>query len=75
MTAHCCQHETPQPAAIANLASYRRILWIALVVNAAMFRAVWGALSGDVPDAATMGVSGRSRCKAAGWCCARPAAN
>ncbi len=37
MSAHCCDHETPPAAQIANLARYRRILWIALWVNAAMF--------------------------------------
>ena len=121
MSAHCCQPVPPQPAATVNLARYRRVLWIALLVNATMFavelgagyrsgslslladaidfagdalnygvslavlsaalawraraailkglsmagfglfvliRAVWGALSGDVPDAATMGAVG-----------------
>lgn len=37
MSAHCCEHETPKPAQIANLTRYRRVLWIALAVNAAMF--------------------------------------
>lgn len=38
MSAHCsCEHETPQPSAITDLPRYRRILWIALWVNAAMF--------------------------------------
>lgn len=37
MSAHCCDHETPKSADIQNLPRYRRILWIALVVNAAMF--------------------------------------
>lgn len=121
MSAHCCEHEPTKPAAIVDLARYRRILWAALLVNAAMFavelvagyragslslladaidfagdalnygvslavlsaalawraraavlkglcmagfglfvitRAVWGALGGEVPDAATMGVVG-----------------
>ena len=121
MSAHCCEHVPPKPATIVDLTRYRRVLWIALVINAAMFvvelgagyragslslladaidfagdalnygvslavlsaalawraraavlkglcmagfglfvisRAVWGALSGEVPDAATMGVVG-----------------
>jgi cation diffusion facilitator family transporter len=37
MSAHCCEHESPKPSQIANLGRYRRILWVALVVNAAMF--------------------------------------
>ena len=37
MSAHCCEHETPKPSQIANLGRYRRILCVALVVNAAMF--------------------------------------
>ena len=37
MSAHCHTHDTPQPAEVANLGRYRRILWIALLVNAAMF--------------------------------------
>lgn len=37
MSAHCCEHETPKPTQIANLARYRRVLWIALAVNATMF--------------------------------------
>ena len=37
MSAHCHSHDTPQAAEIANLGRYRRILWIALLVNAAMF--------------------------------------
>ncbi len=38
MSAHCsCEHETPQPSAITDLPRYRRILWIALWVNATMF--------------------------------------
>jgi cation diffusion facilitator family transporter len=36
MSAHCCEHETPKPAALVNLPRYRRILWIAMLVNAAM---------------------------------------
>ena len=37
MSAHCCNLETPESSEITNLPRYRRILWIALVVNAAMF--------------------------------------
>ena len=37
MSAHCCEHDTPAPSAITDLPRYRRILWIALLVNAAMF--------------------------------------
>ena len=37
MSAHCCEHETPPAQAVQNLGRYRRILWIALIVNAAMF--------------------------------------
>ncbi|MDO8906254.1 cation transporter [Hydrogenophaga sp.] len=37
MSAPCCEHDTPKPGAIANLARYRKILWIALLVNAVMF--------------------------------------
>jgi Co/Zn/Cd efflux system component len=37
MSAHCCEHDTPAPAQIANLARYRRVLWVALLVNASMF--------------------------------------
>ncbi|MCV0438719.1 MAG: cation transporter [Hydrogenophaga sp.] len=37
MSAHCCNHDTPDATGIANLKRYRRILWIALWVNATMF--------------------------------------
>lgn len=39
MSAPCCEHETPpaQALAPANLARYRKILWVALIVNAALF--------------------------------------
>ena len=37
MAQHCCEHNTPQASQIHNLPRYRRILWIALVLNAAMF--------------------------------------
>ena len=54
MSAHCCAHETPKTSEIVNLARYRRILWIALLVNAAMFLVeIWagwraGSLSAEV---------------------------
>ena len=50
MSAHCCEHETPAPSQIANLPRYRRVLWIALAVNAAMFvvEAVAGTASGSL---------------------------
>jgi Co/Zn/Cd efflux system component len=37
MSAHCCDHETPAADKLVDLPRYRRVLWIALVVNAAMF--------------------------------------
>jgi len=37
MSTHCCDHVAPKLDAIVNLARYRKILWIALLVNAAMF--------------------------------------
>lgn len=37
MSAHSCQHETPAPSQIVNLVRYRKVLWIALGVNLAMF--------------------------------------
>jgi Co/Zn/Cd efflux system component len=37
MSGHSCNHETPHPTDIQNLGCYRRVLWIALIVNAAMF--------------------------------------
>lgn len=37
MSSHCCHHDTPNPKHIQNLARMRRVLWIALLVNAAMF--------------------------------------
>jgi len=50
MSAHCCDHDTPKLDAIVNLARYRTILWIALVVNAAMFlvEIVAGVQSGSL---------------------------
>ncbi|NIM42339.1 MAG: cation transporter [Hydrogenophaga sp.] len=43
MSAHCCNHETPSPSKIVNLVRYRRILWVALLANAAMFLVEIGA--------------------------------
>ncbi|MES2840921.1 MAG: cation transporter [Pseudomonadota bacterium] len=43
MSAHCCDHETPKAETLVNLPRYRKILWIALVVNAAMFLIEIGA--------------------------------
>ncbi|MFM2274383.1 MAG: hypothetical protein RL211_255 [Pseudomonadota bacterium] len=43
MSAHCCEHESPDPGQMGNLARYRRVLWVALLVNAAMFLAELGA--------------------------------
>ena len=43
MSAHCCDHETPKVETIVNLPHYRKILWIALIVNAAMFLIEIGA--------------------------------
>ena len=37
MSAHCCEHETPNATQVVNIARYRRVLWIALLVNASMF--------------------------------------
>jgi len=40
----CCSHDTcSSDAAAAPSPRYRRVLWIALVVNAAMFLVEWGA--------------------------------
>ncbi|MDP3250890.1 MAG: cation diffusion facilitator family transporter [Hydrogenophaga sp.] len=43
MSAHCCDHDTPKAEAVVNLPRYRKILWIALIVNAAMFLVEIGA--------------------------------
>lgn len=43
MSAHCCDHAPQASAAQANSPRYRRILWIALVVNLAMFGIEIGA--------------------------------
>ncbi len=37
MTGHSCNHDTPKLTEIKNMIRYRRVLWIALIVNAAMF--------------------------------------
>ena len=37
MSAHCCDHDSPPATQIADLPRYRRILWVALLINAAMF--------------------------------------
>jgi Co/Zn/Cd efflux system component len=37
MGQHCCNHEPSAPETLHNLARYRRILWLALLINAAMF--------------------------------------
>jgi Co/Zn/Cd efflux system component len=43
MSAHCCDHDTPKFETIVDLARYRKILWIALIVNATMFLVEIGA--------------------------------
>lgn len=49
MSAHCCQHD-PEPGHHAGTPGYRRVLWIALAVNALMFavEVVAGYRSGSV---------------------------
>lgn len=37
MSQHCCEHDTPAAHTLQNPARYRRILWTALLINAAMF--------------------------------------
>lgn len=37
MSQHCCEHDTPALETLRDPARYRRILWIALIINAAMF--------------------------------------
>lgn len=34
---HACEHHTPAAGSILNLPRYRRVLWVALWINAAMF--------------------------------------
>jgi Co/Zn/Cd efflux system component len=50
MSAHCCHHEPPPPSKGAPPPGYRRVLWIALLVNALMFgvEIVAGLKSGSV---------------------------
>lgn len=43
MTLQCCDHDTPPAETIGDLTRYRRILWIALIANAAMFLIECGA--------------------------------
>ena len=43
MSAHCCEHEPPAPGQIVNPGRYRRILWVALLANAAMLLVELGA--------------------------------
>jgi cation diffusion facilitator family transporter len=43
MAAHCCGHESRAADQVRNLARYRKILWIALLANAAMFVVELGA--------------------------------
>lgn len=43
MSGHHCAHDTPAPEAITDMPRYRRILWIALFINAAMFLVEIGA--------------------------------
>ena len=43
MSAHCCEHDTPKPETVMNLARYRKVLWVALIVNAVMFAVEIGA--------------------------------
>lgn len=43
MSNHHCAHDTPVPEVITDLPGYCRILWIALVINAAMFLVEIGA--------------------------------
>ncbi len=37
MSSHCCDHEPRQASSLQDPARYRRVLWIALIVNALMF--------------------------------------
>jgi Co/Zn/Cd efflux system component len=43
MSAHCCDHAHERGAAAANSPIYRRVLWVALAVNLAMFFVEIGA--------------------------------
>lgn len=37
MSAHCCDHEAPTVEKVMHLRRYRRVLWVALLVNITMF--------------------------------------
>ena len=43
MSAHCCGHHQHEPENSARDAGYRRVLWIALAINASMFLIEIGA--------------------------------
>ena len=43
MSAHCCEHDTPKAESLVNLPRYRKVLCIALIVNAVMFLVEIGA--------------------------------
>src|SRR5229473_3279607 len=43
MSAHCCDHGNDHGAAASNSPTYRRILWVALTINLAMFFVEIGA--------------------------------
>lgn len=43
MSAHCCGHDHQEPESRQRDAGYRRVLWIALIINAAMFVTEIGA--------------------------------
>ncbi len=43
MSAHCCDHAHERGAAAASSPAYRRVLWVALTVNLAMFFVEIGA--------------------------------
>ena len=43
MSASCSHHQTPKENTIVNLGRYRKVLWVALVVNAIMFVVEIGA--------------------------------
>jgi Co/Zn/Cd efflux system component len=43
MSAHCCDHTHERSAAAANSPTYRRVLWVALGLNIAMFFVEIGA--------------------------------
>jgi Co/Zn/Cd efflux system component len=45
MSVHCCDHDTPKPGDILDIGRYRRVLWVALAVNASMFGVeVWAGV-------------------------------